>query len=94
MLDVLTHESLGGVGVTSLELLSCGYSSSLAAAAASIFACSLRRRSSLALAQIGFIVIEVGNRGGRPQRSKWCHNFGYGNLRDMASRRSPTRTAT
>ena len=34
------------------------------------------------LAQIGFIVITVGNRGGHPQRSKWYHNFGYGNLRD------------
>ena len=34
------------------------------------------------LAQLGFIVIEIGNRGGSPQRSKWYHNFGYGNLRD------------
>lgn len=34
------------------------------------------------LAQIGFIVITVGNRGGHPDRSKWYHNFGYGNLRD------------
>jgi dipeptidyl aminopeptidase/acylaminoacyl peptidase len=40
------------------------------------------RNSSIALAQLGFIVIEVGNRGGNPQRSKWYHNFGYGNLRD------------
>jgi dipeptidyl-peptidase 4 len=24
----------------------------------------------------------VGNRGGHPQRSKWYHNYGYGNLRD------------
>ena len=36
----------------------------------------------MTLAQIGFIVIEIGNRGGHPQRSKWYHNFGYGNLRD------------
>lgn len=36
----------------------------------------------MTLAQFGFIVIEVGNRGGNPQRSKWYHNFGYGNLRD------------
>src|SRR2546421_2515564 len=36
----------------------------------------------MALAQLGFIVIEVGNRGGNPQRSKWYHNYGYGNLRD------------
>ncbi|MFY9116280.1 MAG: DPP IV N-terminal domain-containing protein [Bacteroidales bacterium] len=34
------------------------------------------------LAQIGFIVISVGNRGGHPNRSKWYHNYGYGNLRD------------
>ena len=34
------------------------------------------------LAQIGFVVITVGNRGGHPNRSKWYHNYGYGNLRD------------
>jgi dipeptidyl-peptidase-4 len=34
------------------------------------------------LAQFGFIVITVGNRGGHPSRSKWYHNYGYGNLRD------------
>jgi dipeptidyl-peptidase 4 len=34
------------------------------------------------LAQLGFIVVTVGNRGGHPGRSKWYHNFGYGNLRD------------
>ncbi|MBQ7640496.1 MAG: DPP IV N-terminal domain-containing protein, partial [Bacteroidales bacterium] len=34
------------------------------------------------LAQIDFIVVTVGNRGGHPNRSKWYHNFGYGNLRD------------
>ncbi len=34
------------------------------------------------LAQLGFIVITVGNRGGNPARSKWYHNYGYGNLRD------------
>ena len=34
------------------------------------------------LAQLGFIVITVGNRGGHPARSKWYHNYGYGNLRD------------
>lgn len=33
-------------------------------------------------AQLGFIVVTVGNRGGHPGRSKWYHNFGYGNLRD------------
>ncbi|MEF9931226.1 MAG: prolyl oligopeptidase family serine peptidase, partial [Bacteroidales bacterium] len=34
------------------------------------------------LAQVGFVVITLGNRGGHPNRSKWYHNFGYGNLRD------------
>jgi len=34
------------------------------------------------LAQFGFIVVTVGNRGGNPGRSKWYHNYGYGNLRD------------
>jgi len=34
------------------------------------------------LAQLGFIVITVGNRGGHPNRSKWYHNYGYGNLRN------------
>lgn len=34
------------------------------------------------LAQAGFIVVSVGNRGGHPSRSKWYHNYGYGNLRD------------
>jgi len=34
------------------------------------------------LAQLGMIVITVGNRGGSPSRSKWYHNYGYGNLRD------------
>jgi dipeptidyl aminopeptidase/acylaminoacyl peptidase len=40
------------------------------------------REGQVALANAGFIVIEVGNRGGNPQRSKWYHNYGYGNLRD------------
>ena len=34
------------------------------------------------LAQLGYIVITVGNRGGHPARSKWYHTYGYGNLRD------------
>ncbi|MCJ7629671.1 MAG: S9 family peptidase, partial [Longimicrobiales bacterium] len=38
--------------------------------------------SEVALAQMGFIVITIGNRGGNPNRSKWYHNYGYGNLRD------------
>lgn len=34
------------------------------------------------LAQFGMIVVSLGNRGGHPDRSKWYHNYGYGNLRD------------
>src|SRR5262249_43271455 len=34
------------------------------------------------LAQLGFIVVQVGNRGGSPLRSKAYQSFGYGNLRD------------
>ncbi|MFC1791752.1 DPP IV N-terminal domain-containing protein [Gemmatimonadota bacterium] len=36
----------------------------------------------VALAQMGMILITIGNRGGHPNRSKWYHNYGYGNLRD------------
>ena len=38
--------------------------------------------SQQTLAQLGFIVIQIGNRGGSPQRSKWYHSYGYYNLRD------------
>lgn len=34
------------------------------------------------MAQLGFVVITLGNRGGHPHRSKWYHNYGYGDLRD------------
>lgn len=34
------------------------------------------------LAQLGFVVVTVGNRGGDPHRSKWYHTYGSGNLRD------------
>lgn len=34
------------------------------------------------LAQMGFVVVTVGNRGGHPARSQWYHTYGYGNLRD------------
>jgi dipeptidyl-peptidase-4 len=34
------------------------------------------------LAQFGMIVVTLGNRGGNPDRSKWYHNYGYGDLRD------------
>ena len=36
------------------------------------------------LAQIGFIVIQVGHRGGTPERSKAYSSYGYFNLRDYA----------
>jgi dipeptidyl aminopeptidase/acylaminoacyl peptidase len=36
------------------------------------------------LAQLGFVVVTVGNRGGDPHRSKWYHTYGSGNLRDYA----------
>ena len=39
-------------------------------------------RYEVGLAQFGMVVITIGNRGGHPSRSKWYHNYGYGNLRD------------
>ncbi len=38
--------------------------------------------SNQRLAQLGFIVIQIGNRGGNPDRSNAYHSFGYYNLRD------------
>jgi dipeptidyl aminopeptidase/acylaminoacyl peptidase len=43
---------------------------------------SVRMNRTDRMAQLGFIVITLGNRGGNPNRSKWYHNYGYGNLRD------------
>ena len=40
------------------------------------------RSNNVMLANFGFIVVTVGNRGGNPNRSKWYHTYGYGNLRD------------
>lgn len=40
--------------------------------------------STMQLAQLGFIVIQVGHRGGTPTRSKAYHRYGYNNLRDYA----------
>lgn len=37
---------------------------------------------NVALAQVGFIVVNLGHRGGSPQRDKWYHTYGYDNLRD------------
>ncbi|MEJ7810021.1 MAG: DPP IV N-terminal domain-containing protein [Gemmatimonadaceae bacterium] len=36
------------------------------------------------MAQLGMIVIQIGNRGGSPQRSAAYHRYGYYNLRDYA----------
>lgn len=38
--------------------------------------------SNMRLAQLGFIVIQIGNRGGNPARSNAYHSYGYYNLRD------------
>ena len=43
---------------------------------------SIRMNRTDRIAQVGFVVITLGNRGGHPDRSKWYHNYGYGNLRD------------
>jgi dipeptidyl aminopeptidase/acylaminoacyl peptidase len=40
------------------------------------------RSNQVMMANMGFIMIEIGNRGGNPHRSKWYHTYGYGNLRD------------
>ena len=37
---------------------------------------------NMALAQVGFVVVTFGHRGGTPIRERWYHTFGYGNLRD------------
>ena len=39
---------------------------------------------NIALAQVGFIVVNFGHRGGSPQRSNYYHTFGYDDLRDYA----------
>ncbi len=39
-------------------------------------------RRQMPLAQVGFVVVAFGNRGGSPMRNKYYHNFGYGDLRD------------
>jgi len=40
------------------------------------------RVSNIPLAQLGFIVITVGQRGGSPLRTREYHDYGYGNARD------------
>ncbi|MBO3697054.1 DPP IV N-terminal domain-containing protein [Roseivirga sp. E12] len=41
-------------------------------------------RYNTALAQLGFIVVSMGHRGGSPLRDKYYHTYGYENLRDYA----------
>lgn len=43
---------------------------------------ALESSSATSLAQLGFIVIQVGHRGGSPLRGKAYHCYGYRNLRD------------
>ena len=43
---------------------------------------SLDDSYNMKLAQIGFIVVSMGHRGGSPMRGKFYHRYGYGNLRD------------
>lgn len=40
--------------------------------------------NNMALAQVGFVVVNFGHRGGSPMREKWYHTYGYDNLRDYA----------
>jgi len=46
------------------------------------FRISGSRGRTTTLAQLGFIVVAMGQRGGSPIRSKYYHNYGYGDLRD------------
>lgn len=46
------------------------------------FTISGSRARTTTLAQVGFVVVAMGNRGGSPIRSKYYHNYGYGDMRD------------
>lgn len=41
-------------------------------------------RYNVALAQLGFVVVNFGHRGGSPMRNHYYHTYGYDNLRDYA----------
>lgn len=45
---------------------------------------SVTGRYNVALAQLGFIVVNFGHRGGSPMRNAYYHTYGYDNLRDYA----------
>lgn len=51
---------------------------------AAVLAFSASGGYNTALAQLGFIVVNFGHRGGSPYRDKWYHTYGYDNLRDYA----------
>jgi len=40
--------------------------------------------AQMSLAQLGFIVVNFGHRGGSPMRNQFYHSFGYSDLRDYA----------
>jgi dipeptidyl aminopeptidase/acylaminoacyl peptidase len=46
------------------------------------FPIGFRFTAHTALAQLGFIVVAMGERGGSPLRPKYYHTYGYGDLRD------------
>ena len=48
------------------------------------YAFTVNGRYNTALAQLGFIVVNFGHRGGSPQRNNYYHTYGYDNLRDYA----------
>jgi dipeptidyl aminopeptidase/acylaminoacyl peptidase len=45
---------------------------------------SVSSEKNVALAQVGFIVVNFGHRGGSPIRNSYYHTFGYNDLRDYA----------
>ena len=48
------------------------------------YAFTVSGNKNIALAQLGFIVVNFGHRGGSPMRSNYYHTFGYNDLRDYA----------
>jgi len=48
------------------------------------YAFSVNARYNVALAQLGFIVVNFGHRGGSPMRNHYYHSYGYNDLRDYA----------
>ena len=44
----------------------------------------VEKYNNTSLAQVGFIVVVMGHRGGSPLRNKKYYSYGYGNLRDYA----------